>query len=450
MSTGVVLFTRDLRVHDHPALHAAARDHDRVVPLFVFDHAILSSAYAAPNRIAFLLDSLRDLRSSLKHRGGQLVLRRGVVVDEVRALVEEVGADALHVTADVSRHARRRERALAALADDLDVDLHLHPGVTVVPPGEITTTAGDHFSVFTPYWRRWKDHPHREPVPAPARLGTPATIATGRLPTLADLVDGEPSPDPVPGGETAGRDRVDAWFADGITDYDDGRNDLAGDRTSRLSPYLHFGCISPTEVAARVDLRRAGHETFLSQLCWREYNHQLTWGVDDIGHTSIRPRGDDWRDDEDAVEAWKEGRTGYPVVDAGMRQLRREGWMHNRARMLTAGFLTKQLYIDWRIGAQHFLDWLVDGDIANNSAQWQWTAGVGTDSRPNRMFNPVTQSKRFDPDGAYIRRYVPELATLDAGDVHEPWKLDHDLDYPAPLVGLDEARERFMTARGKA
>jgi deoxyribodipyrimidine photo-lyase len=475
MSTAVVLFTRDLRVHDNPALAAACRGSDRVVPVFVFDDTILGSRYAAPNRVSYLLDAVTELRASLQDLGGDLVVRRGDLLGELRALVTEVAADALHLQADVSAYARRREEGIRALARDLDgsadasgtgtvLRVHVHPGVTVVPAGELTPASGDHFKVFTPYWRRWTQAPHREPVAAPATVPTPTTTAdgealtTGQLPTLADLVGADRARDTAPdlpdAGESAARQRADAWFDGGIEDYGTGRNLLADDGTSRLSAHLHFGTISVAELASRVDRRRAGHETFLQELCWRDFNHQLLAARPDVPHTDIRTKRDRWRDDEDAIEAWKDGVTGYPVVDAGMRQLRREGWMHNRARMIVASFLTKHLYVDWRVGAWHFMDHLVDGDLANNFGQWQWTAGTGTDSRPNRMFNPVTQSERYDPTGAYIRRYVPELADVDDAHVHAPWEADGSLfgaaqdGYPPPIVDHREARERFLAARG--
>jgi deoxyribodipyrimidine photo-lyase len=450
--TAVVLFTRDLRVHDHPALHTACRDADRVVPLFVLDDAILGSRYAAPNRVAALLEALRDLRSALVERGGGLVVRRGDVIGELREVLTEVEADELHLTADVSAYAGRRRAALERLGEELGVRVQAHPGVVVVEPGEVSPASSDHFRVFTPYWRRWVEHPRRDPLPAPSRVPTPTTVATGTIPGREDLVAGEEAPDRLVTGEVAARERLAWWFDGPIGGYEDGRNDLAADRTSKLSPHLHLGCLSPVEVASRVDRRRAGHETFLQELCWRDFNHQLLAALPDLPHQDIRTQGDRWRDDDEALEAWKAGRTGYPVVDAGMRQLQREGWMHNRARMLTASFLTKHLHVDWRAGAWHFMDHLVDGDLANNFGQWQWTAGTGTDSRPNRMFNPVTQSERYDPTGAYIRRYVPELEGVDDRLVHAPWRAEGqlfgDADYPAPIVDHAEARERFLAARG--
>lgn len=449
MTTHVVLFTRDLRVHDHPALTAALECADRVVPLFVFDDAILDSSFAAPNRVAFLLSCLADLRASLHDLGGDLVLRRGDVVTEVAAMVDQVAADTVHVTGDVSRHARRRERALARALAPLDVEVVVHPGHLVHEPGVVTPAGGDHYRVFTPFWRSWKDTPRRALLPAPDRVTVPS-IDPGGLPDGDDLVEGRPSPALPTGGETAARARLEWWLDGPIADYDAARNVLADDGTSRLSPHLHLGTISALEVLDRLDLRRPGHEGFASELCWREFNHQLLAATPSLPIRDYRSRGDQWREDDEAFQAWCDGRTGYPVVDAGMRQLRHEGWMHNRARMITASFLTKHLYLDWRLGAAHFAHWLVDGDLANNWGQWQWASGTGTDSRPNRMFNPVTQSQRYDPAGAYLRRWVPELAGMGDRDIHAPWQATASLgaDYPPPIVDHGEARARFLAARG--
>jgi deoxyribodipyrimidine photo-lyase len=458
VSTAVVLFTRDLRVHDQPALAAACREADRIVPLFVLDESILGSRYANPNRLTHLVAALTDLRAHLRDRGGDLVIRRGAVLDELRDVVVEVAADAVHVSADVSAYARRREAGIRTLARDLDhpVVVTAHPGITAVPPGDVAPASGDHFKVFTPYWRRWIEAPHRSPESPPDRVPLPDGIDVGEMPVLTDLTAREPAPDLQPGGEVAARERAAWWFDGPIAAYEDGRNDLAADATSKLSAHLHLGTVSVAELLANVERRQPGHETFAQELCWRDYNHQLLAARPDLPRADIRTQHDRWRDDPEAFAAWREGRTGYPVVDAGMRQLLREGWMHNRARMIVASFLTKHLYLDWRLGAWHFMDHLVDGDLANNFGQWQWMAGTGTDSRPNRMFNPVTQSERYDPQGTYVRRYVAELAEVGDGQVHAPWEAEGSLfdddgagDYPPPLVDHREARERFLAARGR-
>jgi len=474
VTTAIVLFTRDLRVHDHPALVAACARADRVFPLFVFDEVILAGRYPAANRLSQLVDAVADLRDALEARGGRLLVRRGDPTEVVRALADEVAADELHLSADVSRYARRREDALRAMARARlggSMEVHTLEGVTVQPAGDLTPTGGDHYKVFTPYWRRWSAQSLRPPLAPPAHVPTPpagpaaapaagpaaapaGSTEDGRIPSLAELTDlDDLAPELPRGGEVVARERAEWWFAGPISDYDDTRDRLAVDGTAKLSHHLHLGTSSATELATRVERTDPGQEAFLRQLCWRDFNHQLLAARGGLVETDLRPRGDRWRDDEAGIAAWKDGRTGYPIVDAGMRQLRREGWMHNRARMIVASFLTKHLYVDWRVGAWHFMDHLVDGDLANNFAQWQWTAGTGMDSRPNRLFNPVVQSRRFDPDGVYIRRYVPELAEVNDAHLHAPWEADGtllgvDTGYPPPLVDHGEARARFLEARG--
>jgi deoxyribodipyrimidine photo-lyase len=436
-------------VHDNPALSAAAERAERVVPLFVLDEGILSTDFASPNRVAFLRDCLEDLNSSLERLGAGLVVRDGDVVRETIRLALEVGASAIHLSEDVSRYAQRREERLGDACRESGLELRVSPGVTALPPGDIVPSGGDHFQVFTPYWRRWSEASFRRPAPTPDWLDFPAGLEHGSRSPLDRRTGSRVSPELPKGGETEGRGRFDAWLRSGLARYGERHDDLAGDGTSRLSPYLHFGCLSALEVVDRLRGRR-GTEPFVRQLCWRDFYHQLLAANPGTPEEDLRPRGDRWREDEEALAAWKEGRTGYPLVDAGMRQLAREGWMHNRARLVTASFLVKDLYVDWRLGAQHFFDLLVDGDLANNIGNWQWVAGVGVDTRPNRVFNPVAQGKRLDPEGSYVRRWVPELAELEGGAIHEPWKVSGGLaplDYPKPLVDHDEAVRRFRDRR---
>ena len=451
MRCAVVLFHRDLRVHDHPALATAVREADRVVPLFVLDDAILGGDFARPNRLAFLLDALADLDGSLTGLGGRLFVRRGDVVAEAMAVAVEVGAEAIFVTDDVSGYAARRRERLRLAAEGAGVEVRTAPGVTVVSPGDVVPSGSSHFQVFTPYHRAWRAAPWRPVVAVPDRVEVPADLAVGRRPPLASLVDGRPSPGLPAGGETAGRALVTSWGRSQLARYEELHDDLAADGTSRLSPYLHFGCLSPLELAQRLQ-QRPGAEPFVRQLCWRDFYHQLLAARPETTTRDMRPRGDRWHHDTRSLDAWREGRTGYPIVDAGMRQLAREGWMHNRARLITASFLTKHLYVDWRLGAAHFFDLLVDGDVANNIGNWQWVAGTGADTRPNRIFNPLRQAERYDPDGEYVRRYVPELAGVAGSAVHRPWELPDEerraLDYPAPIVDLEEAAAAVRAARG--
>ena len=405
----IVLFTRDLRLHDHPALAAAVERAERVVPLFVLDDAVLA-AFGAPNRLAFLLDSLRDLDSSLQARGSALVVCRGNVVGETVRLALDTDATAVFVSEDVSAYAQERERRLRTGLTAAGATLEVFPGVTVVPPGDLAPAGSDHFRVFTPYWRRWREERRRDVLPAPARILLPDGVEAGTLPERDELVRARTAPELPTGGETAGRRRLGAWLDDGLSRYAELADDLGADATSRLSPYLHFGCVSAGEVVSRA-LEHADAEPFVRQLCWRDFNHQLLAARPELAQEDLRPRTAGWRDDDEGFAAWREGRTGYTVVDAGMRQLLREGFMHNRARLVAGSFLTKHLGIDWRRGAAHFFEHLVDGDVANNTGNWQWVAGTGTDSRPNRRLSPLRQAQRFDPHGIYARRYLPELDT---------------------------------------
>ena len=443
----VVVFTRDLRVTDHPALAQAAATADHVVPLFVFDDTILASRFNCPNRTGFLLESLADLDRELQALGGHLVVRRGSWAETVRAVARTCGANAVHLSDDVSGYARRRiERLEVACAAD-GVAVHVAPGATVVDPGAVTPDGDDHYKVFTPYFRRWSAAGRRSVVWTPAALSLPDGVDVGSLPALDDLVDGERSPAVMRGGTGEAHRRLDQWKASGLADYGDRHDDLPGDATSRLSPYLHFGCVSPLEVEHAVRLR-AGAEPYVRQLCWRDFYHQILAARPDAAWSDYRDRGDDWRDDPEALLAWQEGHTGYPIVDAAMRQLREEGFMHNRARMIVASFLTKDLCLDWRAGAQHFLDFLLDGDLANNNLNWQWVAGTGTDTNPHRIFNPTVQGQRFDPDGDYVRRYVPELAAVHGGAVHDPEsKVRRAYDYPEPIVDHRAAIAEYKARR---
>ncbi|MFG3510506.1 cryptochrome/photolyase family protein [Streptomyces sp. NPDC047821] len=456
MSVSVVLFTNDLRLHDHPPLRAALAGGRQVVPLFVNDTAIERAGFAVPNRRAFLADCLRDLDEGLRARGGCLVVRTGDVVRHVREVAARAGADEVHLAGEHTRYAHRREDRLRAALEADGRRLHVHDGVvTAVEPGTLTPAGSDHFAVFTPYHRRWAEHRLREPLAPPRRVPVPDTVPSEPVPSRADVPG--TSPGLAPGGEKEGRRRLAAWLRTGVDAYDDRQDDLAGDATSRLSPHLHFGTVSAAEAVHRA--RRAGGpgaEAFVRQLCWRDFHRQVLAARPDAADHDYRTRHDHWRTEKtaaDDIEAWKKGLTGYPIVDAAMRQLAHEGWMHNRGRLLTASFLAKTLYVDWRVGARHFLALLVDGDIANNQLNWQWVAGTGTDTRPHRVLNPVIQSKRYDPDGAYVRRWVPELASVAGPAVHEPWKLPprerarHD--YPEPIVDLAEGLARFKEARGR-
>ncbi|SEO87205.1 cryptochrome/photolyase family protein [Actinacidiphila rubida] len=455
MTVHVVLFTSDLRVHDHPPLAAAQAAADEVVPLFVRDDAIAGAGFAVPNRAAFLADCLAGLDAALRDRGGRLVVRGGDVVTEVAKVAAETGAAQVHLAGASSGYAQARERRLREELHRQGCRLTVHHEVAhAVAPGAVTPAGSDHFAVFTPYYRRWSDHPLRAVLRAPRAISVPDGVGSEALPRRADVAG--TSPGLAPGGEAEGRERLASWLRGAIEAYEDLHDDLAGDGTSRLSSHLHFGTLSPVECVQRaLEHGGPGADAFVRQLAWRDFHHQVLAARPAAARSDYRTRHDRWRQEDSAgddVAAWKEGRTGYPIIDAAMRQLAHEGWMHNRGRLLTASFLAKTLYADWRIGARHFLDLLVDGDVANNQLNWQWVAGTGTDTRPNRVLNPLLQARRYDPDGAYVRRWVPELAGVAGHAVHQPWKLPAaeraGLDYPEPIVDLSDALDHFRQARG--
>ncbi|MBA3809792.1 MAG: deoxyribodipyrimidine photo-lyase [Solirubrobacterales bacterium] len=449
----LVLFTRDLRVRDHAALASAVREHDRVLAAFVLDRELLSGSCGAPNRLAFLIDCLEDLERSLAERGTHLVVRRGDVVQETMRLVEEHRLVAIHMSDDPTPYARSRHARLARACAGARVALRAHPGITVVAPGALTPAGGDHYRVFTPYWRAWSGLPRGPLLRAPHRIAGPSVLGAGTIPCAAALNPAAPSPQLQRGGENAGREQLGRWLRGGLERYEERHDALPEQGTSRLSAYLHFGCLSPRSVLERARTHGgAGSAAFARQLCWRDFHHQVLAARPQLPSVDYRPRGDRWRRSTRQADAWRAGQTGYPIVDAGMRQLTAEGFMHNRARLIVASFLTKTMYQDWRLGAAHFASLLIDADVADNVGNWQWVAGTGNDTRPNRVLNPLRQAKRFDPHGDYVRRYVPELAGVGGAAVHEPWRLGsaqrRGLGYPEPIVEHEAAARAARAPRG--
>jgi deoxyribodipyrimidine photo-lyase len=459
--TALLWLTRDLRVHDHPALRAALDAGDGVVPVFCFDDRLLRGRHASGPRTQFLLECLADLD---ERTGGLLVVRRGPPERELPALAREAKATALHFTADSGPFARRRiERVVRAM----EIECVGHPGLHAVDDLDaVRTQAGAPYTVFSPFHRRWLDEPRRAVIGRPRAFGSlPSGVRKGTLPTLADLGLEQEVSEPLPGGETAGRERLSRFLNDVVGTYVDDHDALGSDRTSRLSPYLHFGCLSPREIEERLP-RGAGPAAFQRQLCWRDFYHHVLLHFPRNARSEFqeRYRGSlSWSYAEKRFEAWQEGRTGYPLVDAGMRQLLHEGWMHNRARLVVGSFLTKDLGIDWRWGERHFMRLLIDGDEANNNGNWQWIASVGVDPQPafRRIYNPARHMERYDPEGRYVRRYVPELRDVPDRYLGEPWTMPEDVqrecgcvigrDYPEPVVDHAEARraalERYAAAR---
>ena len=428
-SAVVIWFRRDLRLADHPALCAAA-DEARslgrpVVPLFVVEDGLMAGG--GPNRQAYLVRTLAALDTAV---GGALTLRRGRPEDVVPAVAAEVGASTVFATGDCAPYGRRRDARVAHALSGAGRSLVRIGSPYAVSPGRVLTVGGGPYRVFTPFRRGWSAHAWPEPIGVTAGV-TWASAGSEVAPT-----DLEPDPESVTAdlpaaGEPAAVELVERFLDGPVTTYGDDRNrpDLEG--TSRLSPHLRFGTVHPRQLLARVPPGPSG-ETFRSELAWREFYADVLWHRPDSAWASLSPVGANLRSDtgpaaDARFEAWAEGRTGYPLVDAGMRQLRDEGWMHNRVRMLVASFLVKDLHLEWQRGAAHFLDLLVDGDLASNNFGWQWVAGTGTDAAPfYRVFSPDRQAERFDPDGVYVERYVPEHGTP---------------DYPVPIV--DHAVERI-------
>jgi len=447
----VLWFRRDLRLADHPALVEAARSAGaggEVLALFVVDPRLWGPA--GDNRRAFLLACLGSLDADL---GGRLVVRHGDPVEIVAAVAAEADARDVVVTADFGPYGTRRDDAVEAALADQGCILRRVGSPYAIEPGVVLNGSGRPYKVFTPFAKAWMAHGWPAPVPPPAdvRWATAPCEPPPRSPVPTSTL---PS-----AGEDAALATAEAFLAGRLTCYDTAR-DLPGvEGTSRLSPYLKWGCIHPRQVLARLGDEPADR-AFRVELCWREFYADVLHHRPETRRVAFNPVMQamqvDRRRPGDGFEEWCDGRTGYPIVDAGMRQLLAEGWMHNRVRMLTASFLVKDLHLDWTLGARWFMQHLVDGDVASNQHGWQWVAGTGTDASPYfRIFNPVTQGKRFDPDGAYVRRWVPELAGVADRHVHAPW-LDPGgppSGYPAPIVDHAEEREeslrRYASLRGR-
>jgi len=469
----IVWLRRDLRLSDNPALAAAIGRGGPVVVAWV--HAPAEEGESAPGGAArvFLHGALRSLSEALSSRGGRLVLRRGPSIRALIDLAKETGADAVFANrvrdpAFVSRDAQ----AVSALEEN-GIEARLFEDGVLFPPESVGTSAGGPFRVFTPFWKRCLGRPQPEAplsspgaVPSPSRL--PESLPLPELRLLPAVPWDAGIRDAWPAGEAPAGERLSRFLEDAMASYPDARDRPGADGTSRLSPYLHFGCLSARRVWHSVQFRAAvdaapgaakGAEAFLRQLGWREFAHHLLVHFPGTVHSPLRPEfaSFPWRDDPRGLEGWQNGRTGYPMVDAGMRQLWATGWMHNRVRMIAASFLVKDLLLPWQKGAAWFLDTLADADLANNTLGWQWVAGCGADASPfHRVFNPVLQGAKFDPRGDYVRAWVPELAGLPDRWIHRPWEAPPSVlsdagvtlgeTYPRPVVDHAAARLRALSA----
>ena len=441
--TAIVWFRRDLRLADHPPLSAAVSRFDRVVPLFVWDPVLIDASGDA--RLAFIAACVRTLRETL---GRLLVVRAGEPALVVAHTAKEVGATAVFASADYAPYGSGRDRRVTA-ALPTNVEMTFVDSPYAVTPGSLLTSAGSPFQVFTPFARAWRQHLCAEPLPQPSLSKvTRAGLSDSNLPPR---LSARP-PSMVPPGESAAHRRLDSFLDATVRKYGDERDRPDLSSTSGLSPYLKTGCIHPRQVLSRLEPGDPGSDSFRNELCWREFFADLLFHRPDAARHPYRPGWERLQVDtgpsaDEVFDAWTHGQTGYPIVDAGMRQLLSEGWMPNRVRMVAASFLIKDLHLDWRRGAKWFMQHLTDADLASNQLNWQWVAGSGTDAAPFfRVFNPTTQSQKFDPDGHYIRRWVPELEHLESKQIHDPWRSGDRSPYPRPIVDHDHER-RVALAR---
>jgi deoxyribodipyrimidine photo-lyase len=454
-------FRRDLRLTDNLALHAALSSGSRVVSLFILDPAILNSPRTGTPRLAFLFNALAALDKSLRQRGSRLLLRQGDPKTVLPALAHELNARAVYFNRDYSPFARQRDEAVQKA---LPIPVFGFDDALLRAPDQVLKDDGTPYTVYTPFQKRWRAL--SDPLP-------PLNPAQGVFAPLDDIPEPQAdlavaSPVFLPGAtENAAHALLARFVAGPIYAYDTARHRLSGDpfsgeepqTTSGLSPYLRVGLLSPRQAywaaysASSADPNEAARRsvtTWINELIWREFYMHILVHFPHVDRANFRPEYDDvlWRNAPDDLRAWQTGMTGYPVVDAAMRQLVQTGWMPNRARMIVASFLTKDLLIHWQEGERFFMQWLIDGDPAANNGGWQWTAGTGTDAQPYfRIFHPVLQSQKYNPDGTYIRRWVPELREVPGQFIHAPWQMDHPpAHYPPPILDHAAARARTLAA----
>jgi len=430
-------FRRDLRLADNPALVDAATA-DEVVPLFVFDPRLWGPA-GSPRR-TYLLASL----AALDERVDGMVTRTGDPAEVVAEVARQAGADTVHVAEDFGPYGARRDVAVERALDEHGLSLVRTGSPYAVSPGRVKNQQGGPYQVFTPFSRAWREHGWRSPP------STPRALTWHRVRSDARPTDEAADETSLPAaGEVAARRHWQRWVKAHAGDYDDERNRPDLDTTSHMSVHLKWGEIHPRTMLADLAAAgsRSGIDTYRTELAWREFYADVLARRPETAREYYRGEFASMEYDEpgEAFDAWCDGRTGFPIVDAGMRQLKAEGWMHNRVRMIVASFLVKDLHVEWQHGARHFMRWLVDGDLASNQHNWQWTAGCGTDAAPYfRIFNPIEQGRKFDPDGAYIRRYVPELGHLAAPEIHQPQDeiVDHAEERKESLARYERVRNR--------
>jgi len=455
MTTAIWWIRRDLRLSNNQALHSALSQADTVIPVYILDPHLLERN--ASRRHQFLFRNLQVLSERLEKMGCPLVLRQGKPVVELSRIKEECGESIITAETDFSNYARQRDQEVKS-----ELNLELVNGLLIHPPGAAVKADGTPYTVFTPFYNTWLALPlPSDPLPIPDHLPAHPPLSSEALPPSNEI-------DGFPAGEEQAKRRLDDFLQFSVGDYHNQRDRVDLEGTSLLSPYLRFGLLSSRNVYAQLrpfldnPQTHDGASKWLNELVWREFYFNIMAAFPFVLHGAFREAMRDipWRSSPQDLHAWQSGHTGYPLVDAGMRQLAQTGWMHNRARMITASFFTKDLLINWQEGEAWFMQQLLDGDPASNNGGWQWTAGTGTDAAPYfRVFNPVTQSRKFDPQGEYIRTWLPELAAVPDAFIHEPWKMPSELqvkagvqigrDYPAPIVDHGFARQRALAAYKK-
>lgn len=459
-------FRRDLRLDDNIGLHEAIKTGHPVILLFVIDPRILNSERYSPARMAFLLSALNSVNTRLIACGAKLIVKHGNPKDILPELVEQVRAKAIYFNADYTPFAIKRD---TEIQDKLSIQIKVFDDALLIPPNSVMKDDGTPYVVFTPFKRKWNEK--TKPAISTIELSSKTfynieSLKTDGIPSKEDLAIETNIPIPTTDEKTI-QNRLANYIKNSVANYGTDRNNLINDPfaerpeagSSYLSPYFRFGILSPRQAywAARgkyanvqSESIRKSIETWVSELTWREFYMHIMAHFPHVNRHNFRDTYDTlaWRDAPEELQAWKDGFTGYPIIDAPMRQLKAIGWMPNRARMIVASFLTKDLLIHWQEGEKHFMQYLLDGDPAANNGGWQWAAGTGTDAQPYfRIFNPTSQSKKFDPDGQYIKHWIPELRGITSKHIHEPWKMDSPpSDYPAPIVDHKFARERTLAA----
>lgn len=441
----LVWFRRDLRVADHTALHRAAAEGAPVAPVFVFDPAILQAKDLGIRRPAYLYACLESLAGNLQSIGSQLIVRKGHPEVELASLAKEIGAKKIFYNKDVEPYSRKRDEKVEKTLQSIGVEIISCDDLLIHPPGKVQRAAGGPYTVFTPFSRSWLALPPQDPLPKPKQLTPIPGFKASPLPTAKQMGIQPCDISLPPAGEKAARDALRSFAAKNLRHYAERRNYPLEDATSRLSAHLRFGTLSPRTVLAEARRVRAEDsksrkevDVFIGELIWRDFYKQILWEFPHVASGSFRPEYDrvEWENDREKFEIWCQGRTGFPIVDAAMRQLNQTGWMHNRLRMIVASFLTKDLLVSWQWGERYFMEKLFDGDLAANNGGWQWAAGTGTDAQPYfRIFNPSSQAEKFDPEGKFIAQYVPEADLL---------------TYPAPMVDHAKQRVRALEMYKKA